>query len=94
MAVLDTNVDNTTGAEISLTTESVVSVYVLPATGTHKNHRIILQVSPDGTKWRRFGQPIRGIGVETYIVAAAKVRPKVIRPEGTTSTVDVQLVAR
>lgn len=92
--ILDTDSDSDVTTAITLTTESVITLYVLPGTGTHKKHRVALQVSPDGTKWRRFGQPVRGVDVETYVVAAAKARAKVIRPEGSTSTSDVFLIAK
>ncbi len=94
MATLNTNTDNATTSAITLTTQSVITLYVLPISGTHKKHRVILQVSPDGTKFRRAGPPVRGLGVETYVVAAQKARAKVIRPEGSISTCDVFVIAR
>ena len=96
MATLDTNSLNDTVGEIALTTESVVTLYVLGATGSHAKHRVILQGSPTGSgaNWRRAGSAVRGVGAETYIIAAERVRAKVVRAEGSTSTCDVFLVAR
>ena len=96
MATLNTNTDNATAGEILLTTESVITLYVLPDTGSHDKHRVILQISPtaSGANWRRFSPPVRGIGVETYIAGALRARAKVVKPEGSTSTCDVFLVAR
>ena len=96
MAILDTNVAGATAGEIVLTTESMVTLYVLPDTGDHDKHRVVLQISPtvSGANWRRFGQPVRGIGVGTYIAGALRARARVGKPEGSTSTVDVHLIAR
>ena len=82
MATLNTNVQNATAGEISLTTESVVTLYVLAKTGDHDRHRVILQGSPtaSGGNWRRAGSAVRGVGAETYIIAAARVRAKVVFP--------------
>jgi len=96
MAVLDTNVLNATAGEISLTTESVVTLYVLAKTGDHDRHRVILQASPtaSGGNWRRAGSTVRGAAIKTYTIAAERVRAKVVRPEGSTSTCDVFVIAR
>ena len=94
-AVLDTGVINTTGAELTLTTETIVTLYVKGKTGAHKMHCVMLEVSPDGgTTWLPTRCIVSLEGDASMTLVATKVRAKVIRPEGTTSTVDVWLLAR
>ena len=46
-AVLNTNSLGATGAEITITTETIVSLYVVDKTGAHNNHLVVLEASPD-----------------------------------------------
>ena len=93
MAELDTNLEGATAAEVSLTDKSVVSLYVLPNTGTNNNHHVGLQCSPDGSNWVNIPNTLKGTGCKTYTLAAQKVRAIVTEPERSTSTVDVQIMA-
>lgn len=94
-ATLDTNSLDATGAEVTLTTETLITLYVVAKTGVNHNHCVILQASPDsGTTWVPIPPPVLGIGVLTVEVAATKVRAKVLKAEGATSTVTVHILAR
>ncbi len=94
-AILDTNSIDATAAELALTTETLITLYVAAKTGTSFNHCTILQVCPDeGATWLDISPPLTGVGLLTHTVAAAKVRVKVLKAEGTASTVDVHIIAR
>ena len=91
---LNTNSLNATSTALAITTETLVTLYVVSKTGASINHCVIVQVSPDnGTTWLDIPKPLTGVGILTHKVAATKVRAKVIKAEGGTSTVDVHLVA-
>ena len=94
-AVLDTEVVDATGAELTLTTETIVTLYVKGKTGTHNVHCVMLEVSPDGgTTWLPTRCIVSLEGEASMTLVATKVRAKVIRTEGATSTVDVWLLAK
>ena len=90
---LNTNTALAVAGASTITTETVVSLYVFEKTGTHKKHEVILQVSPDGTNWLDVSRPIRGKGFATYNISATKIRACVLKVEGATSTIDFHLVA-
>lgn len=93
-AVLDTNVLNASGATVTVTTESLVTLYVDNKTGTSTIHRVMLEVSPDsGTTWVGTEVKVQGEGCTSMTVACTQVRAKVVREEGSTSTVDVWVLA-
>lgn len=94
-AILNTNSLYATAAELTLTTETVVTLSIVAKTGASLNHCVILQQSPnDGTTWLDIPPPLTGLGSITHILATTKVRAKVIKVEGGTSTVDIHIVAR
>ncbi len=90
---LNTNSALAVAGATTITTETVVSLYVFEKTGTHKKHEVILQVSPDGTNWIDVPRVVRGKGVLTVTVSATKIRACVLKSEGATSTIDFHLVA-
>ena len=90
---LDTNTALAVAGATTVTTETVVSLYVFGKTGAHKKHEVILQVSPDGTNWLDIPRVIRGIGVLTVTVSATKIRACVLKREGATSTIDFHIIA-
>lgn len=95
MATLDTNSADDTAAELTITTETLVTLSVIALTGASLNHCILIQQSPDaGTTWLDMPHPLTGLGMMTHKVAATKVRAKVLKAEGAASTVTVHLVAR
>ena len=94
-ATLNTNSLGVTGAELTITTESLITLFVAAKTGSHNNHRVMLQVSPDaGTTWLNSPHSILGAGCYVVSLACTKVRAKVVEIEGATSTVDVWILAK
>ena len=93
-ATLNSNTLNATGATITITTETLISLYVFNATGAHSNRHIGLEVSPDGTNWILASGTIKGERTLTYNCIAQKARVIVTEAEGATSTVNVHLLAK
>lgn len=91
---LDTNVKLATSSPLTLTSETVVTLYVFGKTGTHTKHEVIIQVSPDGTNWMDHHMIVRGEGLVTTTVSAAEIRACVLNKEDATSTIDFHLVAK
>lgn len=89
----DSNTEGNTGTELTLTSESVVTMYVKNKTGSHHNSQMTIQYSPDGALWLDDPHSTNGIGVMTVTVAASKVRAKLIKVEGSPATADVFMVA-
>ena len=90
----DSNLQGNTGAELTLTNETVITMYVQNKTGTHNNSQMTIQYSPDGLVWIDDPHSTNGIGLMTSIVAASKVRAKLITVEGSDATADVFIVAK
>ena len=84
------------GAEITVTGETVFTLYVIEQAGSHDNHRVTIQYSPDnGVNWLTSPHSLNGHGdYMTETVAATKARACVCVAEGSASTVDVILIAR
>ena len=83
------------GEELALTDETLISLYVFPISGDHKNHEIGLEVQPGGSaSWVKLEKTVTGIGVITTNIAAKKVRPCVIEPEGSPAEIEVYILAR
>ena len=95
-AALDTNSLGANAAKISLTTETKVTLYVIPGSGDHANHRVTLEFSPDGgTTWIACRETVNGQpNTMTVEVVATDVRACVYEAEGTASTATVHLLAR
>lgn len=83
------------GAEVTVTTEKLYTLYVIAKTGTNANHRVILQVSPDnGTTWIDTSCEVIGAGACASLSAVCtKVRAKVSEVEGATSTITAWVLA-
>ena len=94
-ATLDTNSLGANGAEITLTAETLITLYVEEKTGSHNAHRVTIEYSPDGTLWVPTQHSLNGHGnFMTEQVVAARARACVCTVEGAASTVDVHLIAR
>ena len=94
-AVLDTNVVGATAAPLVLTTQRMVTLYVSHTTGTHNNHRVALEFSPDGVLWIPSDETINGHEKFLTVEAVgANVRVVVVEAEGQTSTITVHILAR
>ena len=94
-AVLDSDSLAVTGAEITITTETMITLYVKGKTGTHGSHRIEIQISPDnGTTWIDTACNVRREGCCSITAVCTKARAKLVLAEGAISSVDVWLLAK
>jgi len=92
---LDTNVKDAKSNVLTMTTETLVSLYVIKATGTCKENRIIFEASPDsGTTFVEVGSTLAGTGYMTEQIVATDIQISVAEPEGSTSTVTYFIIAR
>ncbi len=92
---LDTNSKGASIAEITVTTETVFTIYVIDRTGTHGNCRVILQLSPDGgTTWIDSNEVISQQGIYTSTHAATKARVKTLEAQGAASEFTIHLIAK
>ncbi len=73
-----------------------VGLYVSAKSGTHNNHIITLQVSPDNAStWADTSNTIIGTGfLDNITVIGTNIRTKITTVEGEKSTVDVSLVIK
>lgn len=92
--ILDTSVKLATSPPLTLTGETIISLYIFGETGAHKKHEVVIQVSPGGTTWMDHPMTVRGEGFITVTLSAAKVQACVINKEDSASTVTYHLVAR
>lgn len=91
---LDTNTKGATAAELTLTTETKITLYVVAKTGQSGNHLVGVEVSPDGSTWVGMPGSVRGLGCLSYDCVASKVRAIVIEAEGSSSNVIAHILAR
>lgn len=93
---LDTNTGDAVEAAITLTTESILTMYAYNASGAHGGCRLVIEVSPaaSGDVWSEVGRSLPGAGMVTVQVAALRARVKVEEAQGDASTMTVHLLAR
>lgn len=92
---ISTNVVGATSVELTLTTETTVTLYTSLASGTHHNSRVTLEFSPDnGTTWIEGDQSTNGYGMVTYHLVTTKVRVSVLKAEGSAATAEVFILAQ
>lgn len=91
---LNTNSLGVVTPSVVLGTNRLITLYVFSKTGASNNHRVGIEVSPDGgTSWILLSCSVLGEECETYIdIVATHVRAKVVEVEGGTSTVDVHIL--
>lgn len=95
MAVLDTNVKDAATDPIAVTTETLISLFVVEKTGGRGKFRVQLQASPDsGTTWVSVGDTLSHTGHACIMCVATHVRAKVVSSQGSASTVDVFVLTR
>ena len=91
---LNTNILGEKSASLAVTTEKLFSLYVVPKSGSHRNHRVTLEFSPDNeTTWVASRESVNGnADMLTLEAAATHVRACVCEPEGEASTVDIHII--
>lgn len=93
-ATLNTNTLNANAAQITISSETTISLYVVAKTGAEGSYRVSLEVSPDaGTTWLEAGSTLSKPGIITCKCATTRARAKVSVAQGATSTVTVHVVA-
>ena len=94
--IVDANSPTAVTDDLSLTTETIVTLSTFHETGNKDNYRVVLQQSPieAGGKWREVGKIINGVGSVTTVVSAQRVRGRVHSVEGTASSVEIHIVAK
>ena len=94
-ATLDANSLGANGAEITMTIETLISLYLIGDTGDQINRRATLEYTADGTNWFADPHSLNGNGnILTNQVVATKARACICAVEGAASTVKVILIAR
>lgn len=92
---LDTNLLGDRSAELTLSGETLITMYLVDKSGSHHNHRVIFEVSPDdGATWIPCPPAILGLGVLASQIAATKVRACVSEAEGGASEAYIWILAR
>ena len=91
---LDTNNASAKSSALTLTNETLITLYVFDKTGSHANHRVGLEVSPDGTNWHLFPGTVKAGGVISHQIVAQQVRACVSEAEGSESLSTIHLMAR
>lgn len=92
--VIDTSSIGNVSHELSLTTETVVTLDVAILSGTHNNSRCELQHSPDGVNWFSSGDSTNGTGTITEILSTSKVRVNVLIGEGDLASTAFYITAK
>ena len=92
---VDANTSGTVTDTVNVRIQTSLSWEVKANTGTHNDHKVILQKSLDGSKWHKVGA-LTGVGGVSEIsrISAGYVRFRVVKEEGSASTVDITLNAK
>lgn len=91
---MDTNDVNKVGTTLTLANETVITMYVKNASGTHDHSRMTMEYSPDNVNWIADQHSTNGIGMMTAVISANYVRCKVLKAEGSAATAGVCIVAK
>jgi len=90
----DVNANSTDSVTESLATADAkyLGLFVTGETGSHNNHVVTIQISPDGESWSDNACIVTGAGaVDDALIIAPYVRAKVKTAEGETSTVSITI---
>ena len=90
---VDTNDGAAKTSALTLSGESIFTLYVTPVSGNHDNHETTLEFSPDGTHWLASEYGIIGLGQMTVSCCAHSVRGCVRLSEGAASSSKLHIFA-
>ena len=91
---LDLNDQGAFTTSLSLSGESLITMYVVDKSGTHNIHEIGIQMRPTNSgDWFQHTGTITGIGCKTYNFLAKEVRAIVQVAEGQSSEADIYIIA-
>ena len=85
MATINTNTLGATTSSISVVDSDRICVYIGDSSGSHDQHWVGIEISPDGTTWFDTKQYVAGINYKCINVTASHARLKVIKAEGSAS---------
>ena len=91
---IDTSAKDNASDAIDLTTETIITLDIALASGTHNNSRCELQHSPDGVNWFSSGDSTNGTGTITEVLSTSKVRVRVLKGEGSAAQTTYFLTAK
>ena len=91
MGTINTNDLGALSGEVSVIDSSAIGIFIDESSGSHNNHVITLQASPDGTLWQDTDTTITGLGYRHVPICANKVRLKVSADEGSESICTIAL---
>lgn len=91
---IDTSAKDNASDAIDLTTETIITLDIVLASGTHNNSRCELQHSPDGVSWFSSGDSTNGTGTITEVLSTSKVRVRVLKGEGSDAQTTYFLTAK
>ena len=91
---IDTSAKDNASDAIDLTTETIITLDIVLASGTHNNSRCELQHSPDGVNWFSSGDSTNGTGTITEVLSTSKVRVRVLKGEGSAAQTTYFLTAK
>ena len=94
-ATIDANNASAKSGELTLTDETLFTLYVLHSTGSNNNHRLAIELSPvsTGDVWVADSESLLGAGHMTLTAVAARARIGVIETEGGDSVTTATLLA-
>ena len=91
--LLDASSRGSTSDAVVLSSETKIGLYVFSKSGESNNHRVGIEISPDGVNWMGHKSVITGQGYMFVDVVAAQVKVKVFEKEGKSSNINVHLLA-
>ena len=85
----------TESLDLSQISQGILSFFVIPKSGDHDVHEVVLQVSPDNNVWIDTEYALIGPGCkDANVMGSRYVRLKVSRVQGVESTSDLYIQAR
>lgn len=96
LADLNTNILNATTSSFDVKSQTSIAWCIINKTGSHDNHKILLQFSLDNISWVNSNHSLEGVGALStqQDIITGYIRFKVSKVEGSTSTVDIGINAK
>ena len=91
MPTINTNELNALSSEVDVVGNGSIGIFIDADSGSHNNHIITLQASPDGDLWQDTDTTVTGLGYRQVPICANKIRLKVSVAEGSDSVCTIAL---
>lgn len=82
------------GAIRALTTQTLHTLYVGARSGSHNNHVVGVEITPDGTNWFTTQHSVTGVGCKTFQEIGVGIRPVILETEGEAASLSVEILSR